>query len=116
MKFLPGAVALPVMAAAFQVQVDAHALTLPVESQGAIQVAQATPPFVNAEVTEVDESAGLVTLQHEDIPNLNMPAMVMPFEVADKKMLQGLKAGDRIRAQFDTVDGKMLLIRLERAR
>lgn len=116
MKSLPGAAALSVLAAAFQLQGGAQALTLPVESQAAILVAQATPPFVNAEVTDVDERAGLVTLQHEDIPNLNMPAMVMPFEVADKKMLQGLKPGDRIRAQFDTVDGKMLLIRLERAR
>ena len=51
MKFLPGAAALPVMAAAFQVQVYAHAPTIPVESKAAIQVAQATPPFVNAEVT-----------------------------------------------------------------
>ena len=116
MKCLPLTAALPLLFAAFILQVHAQGTNNPLAGKPAAQAAPAARPFVNAEVTEVDQARGLVTLNHDPIPNLNMPAMTMPFDVADKKLLLGLKAGDRIRAQFDTVNGKMLLTGLEHSR
>ena len=38
---------------------------------------------------------GSVELNHKDIPGI-MPAMIMEFYVKDKKMLKGLKVGDKV--------------------
>lgn len=46
-------------------------------------------------VTKIDLELGSVEIDHEDIPGL-MPAMLMEFYVSDKKLLNGLKVGDKI--------------------
>jgi Cu/Ag efflux protein CusF len=53
-------------------------------------------------VTGVNAAAGLVTIAHEDIPGL-MDAMEMQFEAKPAKLLEGLKAGDKV--EF-AIDGK----------
>lgn len=47
----------------------------------------------NGVVTEIDVEKGRVTIKHEKIGDY-MEAMTMPFDVADKAMLDGLKVGD----------------------
>jgi len=47
-------------------------------------------------VNKVDAAAGIVNIAHEPIPALKWPAMVMDFKVTDKKLLGGLKAGQKI--------------------
>ena len=39
---------------------------------------------------------GKVTLRHGPLANLDMPAMTMVFTVADKKLLDGIKQGDKV--------------------
>jgi Cu(I)/Ag(I) efflux system membrane protein CusA/SilA len=68
--------------------------------------APAKMPLVNGEVRRFDPATGLIVLRHGDIPNLAMPAMVMGFDVADRKMLQGLKVGDKVRFQAEMIQGK----------
>ena len=46
-------------------------------------------------VTKINLEAGSVELDHEDIPGL-MPPMIMEFYVTEKKLLDGLKAGDKV--------------------
>ncbi|HEX6126479.1 MAG TPA: copper-binding protein [Pyrinomonadaceae bacterium] len=46
-------------------------------------------------VTKIDTELGSVEIDHEDIPDL-MPPMRMEFYVSDKKMLGGLKVGDKV--------------------
>jgi Cu/Ag efflux protein CusF len=46
-------------------------------------------------VLAVDAAAGLVTLDHGDIPGL-MTGMSMTFEVADPAMLSGLAGGEQV--------------------
>ena len=46
-------------------------------------------------VTKIDLKLGSVGLDHEDIPGL-MPPMSMEFYVSDKKLLDGLKVGDKV--------------------
>jgi protein SCO1 len=47
-------------------------------------------------VVAVDVGRRLLEINHEEIPGF-MPAMTMPYEVADAGLLQGLTAGDRVR-------------------
>ena len=46
-------------------------------------------------VTKIDLGVGSVELDHEDIPGL-MPPMRMEFYVSDKKLLDGVKVGDKV--------------------
>lgn len=45
-----------------------------------------------------------------------MPAMAMGFEVADKKMPKGPKAGDKVRFQAEMVKDKAQVTKLERVK
>jgi len=56
------------------------------------------------EGTVVRVSGEQVVLDHKEVAGL-MPAMVMPFDVADPALLQGLKPGDRIIARYHLADG-----------
>lgn len=47
-------------------------------------------------ILSVDAANGLVTIQHEAIPQLGWPAMTMTFKVQQAGMLRGLKRGARV--------------------
>jgi len=64
-------------------------------------------PEVKGEVVSVDTDRKLVTLNHEAIPNVSMPAMIMMFAVKDPSALAALKAGERVRFTADFVDGTL---------
>lgn len=55
--------------------------------------------IVEGTVVEVNAPAEVV-VDHEDIPGL-MSAMVMPFTVADPRMLDGVTPGDRVLARYE---------------
>jgi len=73
-------------------------------------------PLVDGEVRKVDLSKGLIVLRHGDIPNLAMPGMTMGFDVADKKMLDGLKVGDKVKFQAEMIKGKATVTALKLVR
>ena len=78
-------------------------------------VAQATAPaMTSAEVRKVDKEAGKITLKHEPIANLDMPAMTMVFRVSDPKFLDEVKTGDKVRVAVDKVGGQFTVTKLER--
>jgi Cu(I)/Ag(I) efflux system periplasmic protein CusF len=64
-------------------------------------------------VRRVDVAGGKVTLKHADIPNLDMPAMTMVFQVRDPAQLVQLKAGDKLRFTADKVNGAYTVIDLQ---
>ena len=70
----------------------------------------------NARINAVDAGAGKIDLSHSPIPSLQWPEMTMGFRVEDKKLLQGLKAGDRIifemRGEPDK-DGNYIITRIQ---
>ena len=76
----------------------------------------AAMPLVNGEVRKLDPATGLIVLRHGDIPNLAMPAMTMGFEVADKKMLDGLKVGDKVKFQAEAIKGKAIVTEIKPGR
>ena len=45
-----------------------------------------------------------------------MPAMTMGLEIADKKMLEGFKVGDKVRFQAEMVKGKATVTELHKAK
>jgi len=54
---------------------------------------------LQGQVQSLDTARKLVTVKHEEIVGF-MPAMTMPYEVADSKALDGLAAGDLINAKL----------------
>lgn len=51
------------------------------------------PVWTKGVVTKVKPDAGKVTIRHEEITNLDMPAMKMVFGVEDPAILEQLKPG-----------------------
>lgn len=66
-------------------------------------------------VRKVDAAAGKVTLRHGAVPGMGMGAMTMIYRVKDKAMLDGLKAGDKVRFSAEKIDGSYTVTRLEKA-
>lgn len=64
-------------------------------------------------VKRIDKAAGLVTLTHGPIANLQMPGMTMPFRLADPKWIDRLKAGDKVRFRVEEKDGGLVIVRIE---
>lgn len=79
-----------------------------------LAAAEAQLPLVDAEVRRVDTTANKLSLRHQNIPNLDMPPMSMVFQVADPALLDGLKAGDKVRVTVDEVDGAYTVLSVER--
>jgi Cu/Ag efflux protein CusF len=89
---------------------DAHHAT------GGQTVAQADVVMTSAEVRKVDKAAKKITLKHEDIKNLDMPAMTMVFQVRDAGMLDHVKAGDKVKFSAEKVDGAYIVTGIEGAK
>ena len=73
-------------------------------------------PLTDATVERILRESGELVLDHGDLPNLGMPAMTMAFDVGDKKMLDVVKPGDKIRFQAEVVKGRPTITQLELAR
>jgi Cu(I)/Ag(I) efflux system membrane protein CusA/SilA len=115
MKVLhPLAFALLAASAAAQAQApmskdDMPSMKTPAPSQ------QAAAMLTDAVVQKIDAANGVIVLKHGDIPNIAMPAMTMGFDVADKKMLDPVKAGDKVRFHVEIMKGKPTVTHLEAA-
>lgn len=70
---------------------------------------------VNGEVRRVDKEAGKVTIRHEPLPNLDMPAMTMVFQVSDRALLDKVNVGDKVRFETQKIGGQFTLTQIERA-
>jgi len=78
--------------------------------------AAAAPAMTDGVVQVVDANKGVVTLKHGDIVNMQMPAMTMAFGVADKKMLSGIKAGDKVKFQVEMIKSAPTVTQIAPAR
>jgi len=100
--------ALAVLAVEAQPLTDAH-----LAQASAVKSAA---PMTDAEVRKVDKEARKITLKHEQLTHLDMPAMTMVFQVKDKAMLDAVKPGDKIRFVADKVNGAFTIMQLEPVR
>jgi len=78
--------------------------------------AWASGDFADGEVRKVDKSAGKITLKHGEIKNLDMPPMTMVFVVADKALLEQVKAGDKVQFRAANQDGRMTVTEIQASR
>ncbi|OAP34392.1 hypothetical protein AU381_23915 [Sinorhizobium glycinis] len=63
--------------------------------------------FTKGSVKKVDAKAKKVTLIHEELKSLEMPAMTMVFRVQDDAILEKLKEGANIEFVAERVNGKL---------
>ena len=75
-----------------------------------------TSSMADGEVRKVDKEQGKVTLKHGPIASLDMPGMTMVFKVADPKMLDTLKQGDKVKFAADKVGGAITVTAIEVAK
>lgn len=71
------------------------------------------PEMTAAEVKKVDRETKKITLKHEPIKHLDMPAMTMVFQVKDDKLLDAAKAGDKIAFGVERVKGGYAITAIE---
>ena len=69
--------------------------------------------FTKGEVTKVDAKQKKITIKHEPLENLDMPAMTMVFVVADDAMLEKVKPGQAIEFIADRVNGRITVVELK---
>ena len=89
---------------------DAHPKT---PAAAAASGASAMTPGV---VRKVDKETAKVTIQHEAIQSLDMPAMTMVFRVKEAEMLDRINAGDKIRFAAEKIGGQFTVIKVEPAK
>ncbi len=66
-------------------------------------------------VRKVDQAAGKLTIKHGPLKSLNMPPMTMVFRVASPALLEGVKAGDKVKFVARDVDGALTVTELHGA-
>lgn len=69
--------------------------------------------LAEGEVRKVDKSAGKITLKHGEIKSLDMPPMTMVFIVKDLSMLDGVKAGDKVRFRASNDGGSFTVTEIQ---
>lgn len=77
--------------------------------------AAAASAMTAGEVRKVDAVQGKVTIRHEPIKNLDMPAMTMVFRAEKPDQVKGLKAGDKVRFQAASVAGSLVVTHIKAA-
>lgn len=60
------------------------------------ETAPSTPVRSRGVVQTVTAEYNAITIQHEAIPEYDMPAMVMEFTVDDPSQLEGIETGDTV--------------------
>lgn len=69
--------------------------------------------FTKGSTKKVDAKAMKVTIIHELLENLDMPAMTMVFRVRDEAIMAKLKEGANIEFVADHVEGKLTVTEIK---
>lgn len=69
--------------------------------------------FTKGVVKKVDPGTGKVTIIHEELVDLDMPAMTMVFRLADPAMMDRLTEGNEVEFVADRVNGKLTVVELK---
>lgn len=68
--------------------------------------------FTKGTVKKLDAKAGKVTIIHEELVDLQMPAMTMVFR-ADEEMIAKMAEGQVIEFLADRVNGKLTVVEIK---
>lgn len=73
----------------------------------------AAESFTKGVVKKIDAESGKVTIIHEELVDLDMPAMTMVFRVAEPAMLESMSEGQEISFVADRLEGKLTVVKLQ---
>jgi len=73
----------------------------------------AAAEFTKGTVQKVDTKAKKLTIKHEELVNLDMPAMTMVFVVADPAMLEKAKEGQTVQFVAERIRGKLTVVEMK---
>ncbi|MGE8492033.1 MULTISPECIES: copper-binding protein [unclassified Comamonas] len=90
-----------------------HGSAAPATAPAAAATAKAV--MTAGEITRVDKRASKLTIRHEDIKNLDMPAMTMVFGLKDSTQVAQFNPGDKVRFRVQDEGGSLTITRIERA-
>ena len=81
-------------------------------------LALSAPAFADAHLTKgvttkIDTKLNKVTIDHEELTSLDMPAMKMVFQVSDPALLEGLAEGATINFAAERINGKLTVTSIE---
>jgi Cu(I)/Ag(I) efflux system protein CusF len=76
--------------------------------------AQAVP--ADGQVTKINAKENKITLRHGPIENLDMDSMTMVFVVKDPAMLKQVKVGDKVKFEADRVNGRLTVVKMQKAK
>jgi Cu/Ag efflux protein CusF len=79
----------------------------------AVSFAAHAQEFTRGTVKEIKADQEKVTVIHEELANLDMPAMTMVFNVADPAMLEQMSEGSEILFVADRVRGKLTIVDIQ---
>lgn len=77
--------------------------------------AASTDAMTAGEITRVDARTGKLTIRHEEIKNLDMPAMTMVFGLKDSSQAASLKPGDKVLFHAEDDGGSLTITRIQPA-
>lgn len=69
--------------------------------------------YTKGTVKKVDLKGKKVTIIHEELKNLDMPAMTMVFRMADDTMLEKVQEGQEVEFVADRINGNLTVIELK---
>lgn len=69
--------------------------------------------YTKGEIIKVDTKQKKLTIKHEELKNLGMPAMKMVFIVADDAMLDKVKEGEAIEFVAEKVNGRLTVTEIK---
>jgi len=69
--------------------------------------------YTKGTVKKIDTRSGKITVKHEELKNLDMPAMTMVFRAKDESVMNKLKEGKNIEFIAERVKGKLTLVEVK---
>ena len=61
--------------------------------------------LAEGEIRKIDKAGKKITLKHGRIPNSDMDAMTMQFNLKDVALVRNVKVGDKVRFQAEIING-----------
>lgn len=81
---------------------------------GAVAISQGfAEEFTKGTIKKVNNKTGKVSVRHEEIKNLEMPAMTMVFRTKDEAMLEKLQDGQKIEFVVERLNGKLTITKIK---
>lgn len=65
-------------------------------------------------VKKVNPEKQTIRIQHQGVPNLDMPAMPMVFHVQSPDMLTAVREGDEVTFNAEKIDGRYVITTIRR--